>query len=68
MEAESLMGADLLAKEWAGNTVGFESSNFRYAHVVNGDTGGFKLRCESESGSTPDVCTDPDSSGLGLRL
>ena len=29
MEVESLMGADLLAKEWAGNTVGFESSNFR---------------------------------------
>lgn len=30
MEVELLLGADLFAKEWVGNTMGFESSDFRY--------------------------------------
>ena len=31
MEVKTGMGWDLVANQWAGNTVGFESSDFRYA-------------------------------------
>lgn len=69
MDVESAGAPNLFAKQCVPKGMVFESPNFRYAHVVNGDTGGFKLRCSKEcSGSIPDVRTDPDSSGLGRRL